>query len=233
MADLSGDFSKAKKLLFSTQRAVERLETCESSAHTPGELHAISQDVQNKLRELQLLHNNLQSAWKAQGGGGGVSNQTVWKQKLEQNEQEYFNLNSCYESFLQRQRSREMQKQERAELLMRRNNHGAGGSSSGGYGNSSHGGHSEAQMMRSVATSNQVLEDIFGQGSAILAGMSSQRDRLKRAQRKMLDVLNSLGVSENLLRAAERRMKMDKWIVYIGMFVITIVLYFTWRLIKA
>ena len=172
MADLSGDLSKAKKLLFSTQRAVERLETCESSAHTPGELHAISQDVQNKLRELQLLHNNLQSAWKSDHSS--LSKQTVWKQKLEQNEQEYYNLSSCYESFLQRQRSREMQKQERAELLMRRN--GGGGGSSSGFGG---GANSEAQMMRSVATSNQVLEDIFGQGSAILAGMSSQRDRLK------------------------------------------------------
>ncbi len=49
----------------------------------------------------------------------------------------------------------------------------------------------------------------------------------------MLDVLNTLGVSENLLRAAERRMKMDKWIVYIGMVVITLVMYFTWRLLKA
>jgi Golgi SNAP receptor complex protein 2 len=230
MVDLSGDLSKAKKLLFSTQRAVERLETCESSAHTPGELHAISQDVQNKLRELQLLHNNLRSACKSDHSS--LSKQTVWKQKLEQNEQEYYSLSSCYESFLQRQRSREMQKQERAELLLRRNGGGAGGSSSG-FGGGNGGASSEAQMMRSVATSNQVLEDIFGQGSAILAGMSSQRDRLKRAQRKMLDVLNTLGVSENLLRAAERRMKMDKWIVYVGMFVITLVLYFTWRLIKA
>ncbi len=49
----------------------------------------------------------------------------------------------------------------------------------------------------------------------------------------MLDVLNTLGVSESLLKAAERRMKMDKWIVYIGMVVITLVMFFTWKLIKA
>ena len=55
----------------------------------------------------------------------------------------------------------------------------------------------------------------------------------QRAQRKMLDVMNTLGVSESLLRAAERRMKMDKWIVYGGMAVFTLVLFFTWRLLKA
>ena len=32
---------------------------------------------------------------------------------------------------------------------------------------------------------------------------------MKRAQRKMLDVLNTMGISEQLLRRAERRMKMD------------------------
>lgn len=141
-------------------------------------------------------------------------------------------LKSSYEGFLSRQRNREMQKRERAELLQRRTNGYNGGSGSGGLLGGG-GTASESQMMRSVATSNQVLEDIFGQGSAILAGMSAQRDRLKRAQRKMLDVLNTLGVSESLLKAAERRMKMDKWIVYGGMVAFTLVLYFTWRLIKA
>ena len=141
-------------------------------------------------------------------------------------------LKSSYEGFLSRQRNREMQKRERAELLQRRTNGYNSGSGSGGLLGGG-GTASESQMMRSVATSNQVLEDIFGQGSAILAGMSAQRDRLKRAQRKMLDVLNTLGVSESLLKAAERRMKMDKWIVYGGMVAFTLVLYFTWRLIKA
>ena len=49
----------------------------------------------------------------------------------------------------------------------------------------------------------------------------------------MLDVLNTMGISEQLLRRAERRMKMDKWIVYGGMAVFTVVLWFTWRLLKS
>mmetsp|Transcript_7204 Transcript_7204/g.19729 ORF Transcript_7204/g.19729 Transcript_7204/m.19729 type:complete len:230 (+) Transcript_7204:22-711(+) len=229
MVDLTAEFTKAKKLLLATQQAVEKLETTESSAHVPSELEAISQDVGQKLRSLQLVNTALQTAWKEQANQLNVSKQTVWKQKVEQNEQEYFNLSASYEGFIGRQNAREMQKRERAELLLRRTPGGGGSSGYSGRGKEQ----TQAQMMRSVATSHQVLEDIFGQGSAILAGMAGQRDRLKRAQRKMLDVLNTLGVSENLLRAAERRMKMDKWIVYIGMVVITLVMYFTWRLLKA
>ena len=37
------------------------------------------------------------------------------------------------------------------------------------------------------------------------------------AQRKMLDVLNSVGLSDRLLRLVDRRQRMDKWIVYGGM----------------
>ena len=69
-----------------------------------------------------------------------------------------------------------MQKMERQELLQRRNN---GGSANGGILGGRGSADTEAQMMRSVAQSNMVLEDIFGQGSAILAGMATQRDRLK------------------------------------------------------
>ncbi|QDZ25354.1 membrin [Chloropicon primus] len=231
MGDATGlakEHTKLKKQLLATHHALERLETTEASAHTPAEIERIAQDVGQKLSTLQMLLSSLRGAWNAQSGSVDLSKQTVWKQRLDQSEQEYLNLNSSYEGYLGRHRSREMQKLERQELLQRRGANGGAGR--GGMGG---GGNSEAQMMRSVAQSNQVIEDIFGQGSAILAGMASQRDRLKRAQRKMLDVLNTLGVSENLLRRAERRMKMDKWIVYGGMVAFTFVLYFTWRLLKS
>ena len=227
-SSLSTTFSKAKKALLLTQQAVERLETTESSAHIPSELEAISQDVGHKLRELQSVNANLSGLWHqvVQQNRLGTSKQTIWKQKVELNEQEFFNLKHCYDSFLSRQSNREAQKRERAELLLRRT-----GGSGGGQTHQNNSQYTEAQMRRSMANSNQVLEDIFGQGSAIISGLQGQRDRLKRAQRKMLDVLNTLGISEQLLRAAERRMKMDKWIVYGGMIIITLVMYFTWRLI--
>ena len=40
---------------------------------------------------------------------------------------------------------------------------------------------------------------------------------LQAAKTKALDVINSLGLSDSLLRVIERRQKMDKYITYGGM----------------
>jgi Golgi SNAP receptor complex protein 2 len=44
---------------------------------------------------------------------------------------------------------------------------------------------------------------------------------MQSAQRKMLDVLNSVGLSDSVLRVIERRQRMDKWITYGGMLLLT------------
>lgn len=41
--------------------------------------------------------------------------------------------------------------------------------------------------------------------------------------RKVLDVLNRVGLSDSLLRLADRRMRMDKLIVYGGMLLVLLV----------
>lgn len=40
---------------------------------------------------------------------------------------------------------------------------------------------------------------------------------LQAAQRKALDVINSVGLSDSLLRVIDRRQRMDCWITYGGM----------------
>eukprot|EP00894_Picocystis_sp_ML_P004361 jgi/Pico_ML_1/54878/g734.t1 len=83
----------------------------------------------------------------------------------------------------------------------------------------------------SVMRSSRTLEETFAVGAAVLASMSDQRDRIKHAQRKALDVLHSVGLSDSLLRLIERKQTMDKIIVYGGMalllFVIAILWYWT------
>ena len=75
----------------------------------------------------------------------------------------------------------------------------------------------ESQAVRSVSRSKQVLEEAFQTGAAILENMGATRERVKRAQRKAFDVLNTLGLSDSILRMAERRQRMDQWLVYGGM----------------
>lgn len=40
---------------------------------------------------------------------------------------------------------------------------------------------------------------------------------MQSAHRKLLDTLNSVGLSDSLMRVIERRQTLDKWIVYGGM----------------
>jgi len=49
------------------------------------------------------------------------------------------------------------------------------------------------------------------------------------AQRKALDILNTVGLSNSVLKLVERRHRVDKWIAYAGMITTVIVVYMFWR----
>ncbi len=53
----------------------------------------------------------------------------------------------------------------------------------------------------------------------VLAGSCSEdaSAACQAAQRKMLDVLNTVGLSDSLLRVIDRRHKLDRWLTYGGM----------------
>ncbi|KAL9341927.1 hypothetical protein Peur_065252 [Populus x canadensis] len=87
----------------------------------------------------------------------------------------------------------------------------------------------EAQAMQSVHNSKRMLADSISTGAAILSKYSEQRERLKRAQRKALDVLNTVGLSNAVLRLIERRNRFDRWIKYFGMLITLVILYFLVR----
>lgn len=53
------------------------------------------------------------------------------------------------------------------------------------------------------------------------------------AQRKALDVLNSIGLSDSVLRMIDRRQQWDKWLTYGGMAVTLLVLALLWWWMRA
>lgn len=69
-----------------------------------------------------------------------------------------------------------------------------------------------------------MLDEAYATGVAVLGSYAAQRDRLKSAQRKAYDVLNTVGLGNKLMRVIERRQKVDRWIVYGGILVTVIVL---------
>lgn len=47
-------------------------------------------------------------------------------------------------------------------------------------------------------------------------------------QRKVFDILNYLGLSNRIMKMAEQRDTIDKWIVFIGMFLICALIFGLW-----
>lgn len=68
-----------------------------------------------------------------------------------------------------------------------------------------------------------MLEEAYETGVGIVGSMAGQRERLKATHRRVLDVLNRVGLSDSVLRLAERRQRLDKLLVYGGMVVVTVV----------
>eukprot|EP00878_Enallax_costatus_P020018 GHUV01021146.1.p3 GENE.GHUV01021146.1~~GHUV01021146.1.p3 ORF type:complete len:103 (+),score=19.48 GHUV01021146.1:823-1131(+) len=86
----------------------------------------------------------------------------------------------------------------------------------------------EAAVMGHVTRSRRYLNDMYEQGTSILTNMSANRERIKKAQRKMLDVINSVGLGESVLKVIERRHRSDLYLALGGMGAITL---FTFGLI--
>ncbi len=76
----------------------------------------------------------------------------------------------------------------------------------------------------SVYRSTRLVNDYIASGQETLSELISQRDRLKGVQRKVLDILGYLGLSNRLMKGAERRDQVDRLIVFGGMVVVLIVL---------
>uniref|UniRef100_A0A023FFN8 Putative golgi snap receptor complex member 2 n=1 Tax=Amblyomma cajennense TaxID=34607 RepID=A0A023FFN8_AMBCJ len=79
--------------------------------------------------------------------------------------------------------------------------------------------HSRAQ------SANRNVDDLIGSGSSILTSLREQRTTLKGAHRKILDVANTLGMSNTVMRMIERRTYQDKFILFGGMFVTCVVMF--------
>ncbi|XP_054160449.1 Golgi SNAP receptor complex member 2-like [Oppia nitens] len=73
------------------------------------------------------------------------------------------------------------------------------------------------------------LDDMISSGSSILSGLRDQRGVLKGAQKRLIDIGNTLGLSNTVMRLIEKRGKGDKYILFGGMIVFTILMLLIWK----
>jgi Golgi SNAP receptor complex protein 2 len=86
----------------------------------------------------------------------------------------------------------------------------------------------EAGAKMSLQRSGGMVDDLLAHGASVLGALGEQKERLKGAQHKMLDLLNSIGVSASLLRVIDRRQRMDAMLVYGGMLFTVVLLLIIW-----
>ena len=68
--------------------------------------------------------------------------------------------------------------------------------------------------------------------TASLSALMQQRSSLKGVQRKVLDMAQTLGLSNNVLRMIERRQFWDKVILYGGMLTTLALIWFVFRYMR-
>ncbi|KAL4217878.1 Golgi SNAP receptor complex member 2 [Mactra antiquata] len=76
---------------------------------------------------------------------------------------------------------------------------------------------------------NREMDNLIGHGSSILTSLKDQRFTLKNAHKKILDMTNTLGLSNTVMRFIERRTTQDKVILYTGMIVTCIIMFLAWK----
>ncbi|XP_071455535.1 Golgi SNAP receptor complex member 2 [Hetaerina americana] len=73
------------------------------------------------------------------------------------------------------------------------------------------------QHNMSLQNANRGMDDMLRSGSGILDGLRDQRTRLKGTQKRMLDLVNVLGLSDATMRLIDRRAAQDKFVLIGGM----------------
>eukprot|EP00040_Diaphanoeca_grandis_P036546 m.233364 g.233364 ORF g.233364 m.233364 type:complete len:217 (-) comp33640_c3_seq17:102-752(-) len=70
------------------------------------------------------------------------------------------------------------------------------------------------------------------QGATVLGELRAQRDRMKGMQRKVIDIVNTLGLSNTVMKLIEQRTMQDKVILFGGMGVTLFLMYMSYSYIK-
>ncbi|XP_026395265.1 membrin-11-like isoform X1 [Papaver somniferum] len=210
---LSEIHQNSKRLLMRVRGELERLEQLEFSSPSGIDSPELSFSIKRDISQIRSLCFEMDHLWRSIAS---KTERDLWKRKVEQIAEEADSSKDSLDKHFLRNQKRMTEAKVRAELLERAN------------GDSAHVMRifdDDSRAIQSARNSSLMLEDAYSTGVAILSKYAEQRDRLKRAQRKALDILNTVGLSNSVLKLVERRHRVDKWIAYTGMIVTVIIVY--------
>ncbi|XP_026764134.1 probable Golgi SNAP receptor complex member 2 [Galleria mellonella] len=89
-----------------------------------------------------------------------------------------------------------------------------------------------SQERNSLQNSHRNVDEMIHTGSNILGTLRGNRETLKGAHRRLIDLANTLGLSNATISLIERRVSQDKYILFGGMFltltiIVLVIIYLT------
>jgi len=218
MSHLSSQYSAARRLTLELREGVERVERI-GEDNTVG-TQALCRELRTKYKELEGLSGEMNRTWRVLVMQESASKRDIWKRKVEQIADECAALGQALDRHFKKEHRKQVEEQDRAELMHRLSGHDMASVMADAD--------LEAASLESAKRSHKMIDDLMDAGVGVLGNLAEQRERLKSAQRKMLDVLNTTGLSDSLLRLIQRRQNTDQMIVYGGMGIVVVFTFLLW-----
>eukprot|EP00854_Cymbomonas_tetramitiformis_P009214 gene9214-10921_t len=187
MNSLSGQYTAANKLILELREGLEQLERFDGA----GVLQetGLARDLRAKFGDLKNLSHEMDRTWRVLVMQESGSKRQIWQRKVQVTVEETECIGHALDKHATKVHRKMAEEKDRAELLSRFSS----GAMSTSY-------DPESGALESASNSNKMVDELLATGMSVLSNMAEQRERLKGAQRKMLDVLNTTGLSESLLR---------------------------------
>lgn len=128
----------------------------------------------------------------------------------------WYSFQAALQSWQQKKERRELERNEREQLLNRRFTSNSDTSIDIDY---------SLQHHNSMLNANRGVDDMLMSGHSTLDNLKSQRDKLKGVGKRILDIGNTLGLSNHTMRVIEKRISEDKYVLYVGMAVTLLIIF--------
>lgn len=145
------------------------------------------------------------------------------KMRVDQLRYDIRHLQAGIQNFQSKRQRREAEATEREQLLNRRFSPNSDTAIDLDY---------SLQQHNSLQNAHQGVDEMLYTGSNVLDNLRTQRDTLKTARTRIMEVGSTLGLSNHTMMLIERRVKQDKFVMFGGMFItltiiIFVIYYFT------
>lgn len=207
---MEGLYQDTLRLLTETQRQLQEL-----SSYSISDVEVLESRVADSLQQLREYCYKLEIMARKEP----LARKQEAKYRVEQMQVDCTRLDNGFRSYQQRKLNAEQAAREREQLLSRKfsTNDSASGDASITIDH-------HLQHNQRMHESNSHLGQLLAHGSGVLSSLKNQQFTLKGAQRKLLDIGSTLGISNTVMRLIETRTRQDWWIFIAGIVVSSIVI---------